>query len=713
MKRDRAFISSKDGTPGISRREFLKRMGALGGGLIFYITVADPSDLLGAAAPEDLNAYLAIGAEGRVKCFTGKIEMGQGVITSLAQMLADELDVPYDTVDMVMGDTDLCPYDRGTWGSMTTRFFGPPLREAAARARAILVAMASDHLGVPAGRLVTADGAVFDRDNTGKRVTYAELTKGKVIEKHLKADPKLKDPSRFAVIGKPFTSRDTLEKVTGKAKYAGDIRLPGMLYASILRPPAHGARLKSVDTSGAKAVKGALVIEDGDLVAVLHENPDTAADALLRVKAQYTPSPSQLDDRNIFDHLEKVAPEGSIESKGGDLVAGRTAASEIFEAKYLNSYVAHAPMETHTALAQVEKNRVTVWAGTQSPFGVREQVSKVLGLPTDRVHVIAPFVGGGFGGKSASAQAVEAARLSKIAGRPVMVAWSRAEEFFYDTFRPAAVVKITSGLDGNGRIVLWDYDVMFAGSDGAEQIYDIPNHLEVSRGRWYGGGSGGPHPFAVGPWRAPGTNTNTFARESHIDIMAAKAGADPVQFRMDHLSDPKMRGVISAVAGAFGWTPSPGPSGRGFGVACAVRSGAYVATMAEVAVDKQTGEVRVKRVACAQDMGLCINPHGAKLQMEGCITMGLGYALTEEVRFERGSIQDLNFDTYEIPHFSMLPEIRTVILQDVAAAPQGGGEPAIVCMGAVIANAIFDAAGVRLYQLPMTKERVLEALKKA
>jgi len=318
MSRNRASNpgSQAPAVPGISRREFLKRIGALGGGLIFTITIADPAELLGAV--DDLNAYLAIGAEGRVKCFTGKIEMGQGIITSLAQMLADELDVPYDTVDMVMGDTDLCPYDRGTWGSMTTRFFGPPLREAAARARAILIAMASDQMGIPAERLATADGAVFDEKNPGKRVTYTQLTRGRIIEKHMKADPKLKDPSRFTVVGKPFTSRETLEKVTGKAEFAGDIRLPGMLYAAILRPPAHGSAIKKVDTSGAGAVKGVTVIKEGDLIAVLHEHPDIAAAALLEIKAEFAPSPSALNDRSIFEHLQKAAPEASVESKGGD-----------------------------------------------------------------------------------------------------------------------------------------------------------------------------------------------------------------------------------------------------------------------------------------------------------------------------------------------------------------------------------------------------------
>ena len=717
MKEDKAgMMSHATGSPTLlDRREFLQRLGVLGGGLIFYITVGDPAALLGAGLPDDFNAYLSIGAGGRVKCFTGKIEMGQGIITSLAQMLADELDVSYDSVDMVMGDTALCPYDRGTWGSMTTRFFGPPLREAAAMARATLISMASEYLGVPEERLQVKNGAVFDKALAQNNVSYAQLTKGKIIEKYIKSDPDLKDPSRFEVIGKPFPSRDTLDKVTGKAKYAGDIRLPGMLYASILRLPAHGARLKGADVSGAKAVKGTHVVQEGDLIAVLHEHPDVAEKALLRVKAKFDPSDSNLSDKNIFDHLVQVAPGGNIESQGGDLKTGKKLASQLFEAMYLNSYVAHAPMETHTAVAAVENGKATVWASTQTPFGVRDQVARALGFASENVRVIAPFVGGGFGGKSASAQATEAARLAKITGKPVQVAWSRAEEFFYDTFRPAAVVKITSGLDGTGRIVLWDYDVFFAGSDGAEQFYDIPHHKEVSRGHWGGGESYGSqaHPFAVGPWRAPGTNTNTFARESQVDIMASKAEIDPLQFRLDHLTDKKMRGVLTAVARKFGWTPAKSPNRRGVGVACGIRSGAYVATMAEVTVDGKSGEVLVKRVACAQDMGLCINPHGAKLQMEGCITMGLGYALTEEVRFDKGKIFDLNFDTYEIPRFSWVPEIETVIVQNVNAAPQGGGEPGIICMGAVIANAIYDAVGVRLYQLPMTKERVLEALKEA
>jgi CO/xanthine dehydrogenase Mo-binding subunit len=289
------------------------------------------------------------------------------------------------------------------------------------------------------------------------------------------------------------------------------------------------------------------------------------------------------------------------------------------------------------------------------------------------------------------------------------VGWTRAEEFFYDTFRPAAVVKIKAGITDSGLITFWDYGVYFAGERGAAQFYNIPHHRTTSYGSGWGAPQGA-HPFATGPWRAPGNNTNTFARESHIDMLAVQAGMDPVEFRLKNLQDPKMRRVLQAVAEKFGWKPAKAPSGRGFGVACGMDAGAYVAHMTEVEVDKNTGAVRVKRVVCAQDAGLCVNPEGARLQIEGAITMGLGYALSEEVRFTGGEIHDSNFDTYTLPHFSWLPEIETVIISDKDSPAQGGGEPAIICMGGVIANAVFDATGARLRQLPMTPERIKAGL---
>jgi len=381
----------------------------------------------------------------------------------------------------------------------------------------------------------------------------------------------------------------------------------------------------------------------------------------------------------------------------------------VLEQTYLNSYVSHAPIETHTALAKIEGDKVTIWASTQTPFALKGAAASLLGLPAQNVRVITPYVGGGFGGKSNNQQALEAARLAKLTGKPVQVVWTRAEEFFYDTFRPAAIVKIQAGITESGLISFWDYGVYFAGERGAQQFYDIPHHRTVV----YGSGwvaVPGSHPFATGPWRAPGNNTNSFARESHIDMLAEKAGMDPVEFRLKNLKDERVRSVLQAAAKKFGWSPAKAPSKRGYGVACGIDAGSCVAHMAEVAVDKNTGSVQVKRIVCAQEMGLCVNPEGARLQMEGAITMGLGYALSEEVRFKGGEILHSNFDNYAIPRFSWLPEIETVILDVKESPPQGGGEPPIICVGAVIANAVFDATGARLLQLPMTPERIKDAL---
>jgi len=708
------FMVDEIGPPsGLCRRDFLK---LLGGGIIIVVSSGDAEAFFqergrgpGAGYPSDFNAYLRIGEDGRVTCYTGKIEQGQGAITALPQMLAEELEVSAESVDMVMGDTDLCPWDMGTFGSQTIRSFGPALRAAAAEARAVLLELAAEKLQVPADRLEAKAGTVYDKSRPQAKVTYAQLAQGKKIERHVTPKPALKKPAEFKVMGKPFNRRDAKVKVTGEAKYAGDIRLPGMLYAKILRPPAHDAKLKSLDTSPAEKTSGVRVVRDGDLIAVLHEYPDVAEKALASIKVQYDRPEAEVDDKTIFDRLLKSSPEGKAVAQGGNLDEGAKIAALSFDETYLNSYVAHAAMETHTALAEVKGDKATVWASTQAPFRAKDEIAQVLGFPPQNVRLISPFVGGGFGGKTRNTQAVQAARLAKITGKPVQVAWTRADEFFYDTFRPAAIVKIKSGVSNSGQIVFWDYQVLFAGERSSQQFYNIPHHQTVVKGEW-GGGASSAHPFDVGAWRAPGSNTNVFARESHIDIMAAKAGIDPVEFRMMNLNNKRMQRVIQAAAEKFGWTPAKAPSGRGVGVACADYVGTYLATMAEVEVRKDSGEVMVKRVVCSQDMGVAVNPEGATIQVEGCITMGLGYTLTEEIHFKGREILDLNFDTYHIPRFSWLPRIETVLLDSPELAPSGGGEPAIITIGAVVANAIYDATGARLMQLPMTPERVKSAI---
>jgi isoquinoline 1-oxidoreductase len=698
---------------GLTRRDLLTLAGP---GLFLCFNV----DRLGAQEPArlptrqgyptDLNAYLRIAPDGRVTGFAGKVELGQGAMTVLAQILAEELDVAYDQVDMVLGDTDLCPYDMGTFGSMNVRFFGPALRGAGAEAKAVLLQMAGEQLNAPPARLQVKAGVVTDPATPGKSVTYGQLVAGKRIERHLEGAA-VKPVAAYTVAGRAAPRMDALTKVTGKAKYSGDFALPGMLHARILRPPKHGAKLKDADTSAAEKA-GARVVRDGDLIAVLHERPDLAGRALDLVKARFDLPAPTMDDKTIFDHLLKTAPPLRSAGASGDLAEGEKAAASIVEETYLNSYVAHAPMETHSATATVENGKATVWASTQAPFSVRQQVAQAIGLAPANVRIIASYVGGGFGGKSGAPQAVEAARLAKATGKPVQVVWSRAEEFFYDTFRPAAVVKIRSGLTSAGKIALWDYKVWGAGEREAKSYYEIPNQRAQSAGGWQGGNPEGMHLSAVGPWRAPSVNTNTFARESHMDTLAAKAGVDPLEFRLRHLSDARMRRVLEAAAKQFGWKAAKAPSGRGVGVACGIYSDACAATMAEVSVDRKTGHVQVKRIVSAVDVGFVVNPDGLRQQMEGCLAMGLGYTLTEEVRFKDGEVLDHNFDSYQIPRFSWMPKMETILIDNPGMAAVGGGEPPIITVGAVVANAIYDAVGVRLRQLPMTPARVLEALKK-
>ncbi len=701
------------------RRDFLKKMGLLGGGIIIYCTIGNPVKSIaqpGFGPPPDFNTFIRIGTEERVTCFIGKVDMGQGTITSFPQIIADELDVGYDVVDMVMGDTDTCPWDIGTGGSMAIRILGVQVRGAAAEAKGVLRELAADYLKCPVDRLITKNGVFFDKKNPDHKVAYGTLTKGKIIEKHLDIKPPVTSPADFEYIGKPYLHQDAYKKVTGKAQYAGDIRLSGILYACILRPPAHGALLKSVDLSEAKKIDGIQVMEDNDIIAVLHETPDIARMALEKIKAEYDLPETGVNEKTIYDHLLKTSMQAQVKEKKGDIEEGVKLAGEKIEETYMSAYVAHAPMETHTSMANIENGKVTIWASTQSPFAVQRTVAEGLKLPSDRVRVITPFVGGAFGGKltmstDSNIEALEAAKLAQLTGRPVQVSFNRAEEFFYDTFRPATVIKIKSGIDGTGRIVFWNYDVYMAGDRCAEVIYDIPNSLVNVYGNWMMPPPGA-HPFRVGPWRAPGGPNNIHAKEMQISLMAFKTGIDPLEFRLKNLKDERMAEVLKTAADKFGYTPSKPVSGRGYGISCGIDAGTYVAHIGEIEVDKITGKIRVKRVVCVYDMGLCINPQGTKIQMEGSCVMSMGYALSEGIRFSDGAVLDKSFDTYQIPTFSWVPKIETVILKKDNNAPQGAGEPAVIGMGAVIATGVFDATGARLFEMPMTPQRVRAALGK-
>ena len=701
------------------RRDFVK---LLGGGIIILFSIDSPLPAqqgpppkqgfpgfgppgMGGAAP-DWNAYLRIGEDGKITVFSGKIEQGQANTTALAQMAAEELGVPMESITMIMGDTDLCPWDMGTFGSMSVRIYGAALRSAAAEAKAILLELASEQLKTPKSQLTVENGVIFSAPDKKNRVTFAQLTKGQKITRKLDQKAVIKRASEFTVIGKSPARLDGRAKVTGQAQFAGDIRFPDLLYAKVLRPPTLRSTLKSVDTSAAEKIPGVVVVKEEGFVAVLHPDPETAEKARTAIKAEFDVPDLNVDDQNIFDYLMSKAPKPQLSEPKGDLAAGEKAAVTIFEHTYRNGYGAHASIETHTACAKMDGDKMTVWISTQTPFPNQQEIARAVKLPMEKVRIITPYVGGGFGGKSSIPQGIEAARLAKITGKPVQVAFNRDEEFFYDSFRPAAVVKIKSGVDSAGKICLWDNHIYHAGSRSAEQFYDVPNKLTTSYGGWMMD-MAKIHPFNIGAWRAPGANINVFARESQIDIMAAKLKVDPLEFRLRNASDPRVRRVLEMAAKSFGYTGAASPSGRGFGIACGFDAGSYVAEKAEIKMEK--GKVRVKRVVAVQDMGISVNPEGSKMQMEGCIMMGLGYALTEDIHFKNGRLSTTNFHNYEVPKFSWLPEIDSILVKNDELDPQGGGEPAIVPVGAAIANAIFDAIGVRVFHMPMTPERIKAA----
>ena len=689
-----------------SRRRFLKN---LGGGVVVVFCIGELSfSSLFAQDNQsieelDFNAYLRVKEDGRVDCFTGKIEMGQGIITSLAQVVAEELEVSIYDIDMVMGDTELCPYDRGTWGSLTTRFIDPELRAAAAEAREVLLDLAAEHFGSSKTSLVVTQGVVSMKNDSSKKITYAELTKGKKIVRSLTKKPEIKKAKDFKLIGKPIMSLDAEAKVTGKAKYSGDIILPSMVHATVVRPEVFGSKKVNIDASKLSDFAGVQLVEKDNLVAVVHSDPEVSKQAAKSIQVTWDAPAAKVNQETIFEYLEDTIKDNSVFEKEGSLQSGKDVSTVYREATYHDGYKAHASIETHVATCYFEGDKLTLWASTQSPFGTRSAVAKALKMPLEKVHVKQIFLGGGFGGKSNSQQSVEAATIAKLCGKPVQLVWSRKEEFMYDNFRTAAVVKVAGGTDSKGMLKVWEFDIYCAGTRGTELFYSIPNKQIRSFNQR------DVHPFGTGAWRAPGNNTTTFARESHIDVVAHAAGIDPLDFRLNNMEHPEMIATLALAAKTFGYNKEK-KSGYGYGIALGQDAGTLVAMIAEVFVDKTTGEVQPIRIVCSQDMGQVVNPHGATLQTEGGITMGIGYALSEEIEFNGGEMKTTNFNRYEITRFSKTPKIECVFIDKMDAKPQGGGEPAIICVGAAIANAVFDACGARVYRMPITPERVLAAL---
>jgi isoquinoline 1-oxidoreductase len=688
---------------GLTRRQFL----GLTGGLIIsftiparFATAADDAE----AAAEDINAWLRIGPDSKVTVFAGKVEIGQGLRTSFAQMAAEELTVPVANVEVVLADTDLTPFDEGTWGSLSVRTVGRQIMAAAAKAREILTQMAAEKWGVSADKVTVSDGRASLVGNASTSVALGELTQGRRITRQLQGEPKLRPPDTHEAIGASVKRVEGPAVVTGQEQFVGDVRLPGMLYGAVLYPPSFGAKLTSVDASRAEKAPGVVaLVQKAGIVGIVADRPDIAQDARSLIRATWSEAANPSMDV-LWDSFRRTAKLEDTVVEDGKVEPALASAARTFTATYRTAFLAHAPMEPHIAVASVENGKALVYSSTQTPFPHRDEVAKALGIDKKNVHVIAPRVGGGFGGRESADCAVAAALMSRRVGRPVMVGQTRSEELTWNYFKPAALIDVRCGVDGGGRIVAWDCDVYNCGDRGAEPPYGFTNR----RVRTFGCDS----PLAQGAWRGLAGSATTFAIEMHMDEMAAKLRHDPVEFRLAHLDkDPRLAKTVKAVAERYGWQPRTSRTGKGIGLACANDAGSACAEIAEVEVDRKTGLLKVNRVVVAHESGLVINPDGITNQIEGGITMGLGMVLREQVRYDKGKILTDRYSTYRIPTIQDVPKIETVLVPNPSHPSEGAGEPPIFPIAAAVASAVYDATGKRFRELPLSADTVLAALR--
>jgi len=700
-----------------TRRGFL---GSVGAGLL--VAAAIEPEGVEAAEKDDLGpvigARLHVGEDGIVTVFSSKVEVGQGSRAQLTQAAAEELRLPLDRVRMVLADTALVPDDGGTFGSRTTGYTVPDVRSAAAAAREVLISLAARLWSIvepKPGRIVARDGEIVGLE-TGRRTTLGELARTQDIDAafsaRVPADIELTPFSDWKVLGRAARKPTSREVATGAHRYPSDIVRPGMLRGSVLRPPSYGARLAAVDENAAREVEGVVVARDGDFVGCAATTSFDARRAieLLAKTATWTESPHPKTGE-LFRYLKaNSAPadeareewsreEGSIES-------GLARGAKKIEADYQVSYIQHAPMEPRAAVAEWSDSGLTVWTGTQRPHGVREELSKAFDLPEDRVRVIVPDTGGGFGGKHTGEAAVEAAKLARAAGRPVSLRWTREEEFTWAYFRPAALIEARGAVDASGAITGWDFTCYNAGAAALRSPYALADlrerYIPVKA------------PLRQGSYRALAATANTFARESFMEELAFAAGVDPLSFRLDHLREPRLRDVLEKASDRFRYRErvqalTPRNGRRGVGIACGTEKGSFVATCAAVKIDPSRGKVVVEEIVEAYECGAIQNPGNLRAQVEGGIIMGLGGALKEEIRFENGRVTNPRFSMYQVPRTRDLVPMDVILVDRPDLPSVGAGETPIIAVAPAIAAAVFHATGVRIRTMPIRSDALRSA----
>jgi isoquinoline 1-oxidoreductase len=683
----------------LDRRDFLK---VFGGGLL--VCAAAPSTLAqeagrargGQQLPKDIDSWLHIAPDGRITVLTGKVEMGQNIRTSLAQQVAEELRAPFDQITMLMGDTDLVPWDAGTFGSQTTPRMAPILRNVAATARELLLDTAAQRWNADRSKLVARDGRVLD-SSSNQSATYGELTQGQKLTSVIAANRPETPPANWQIAGTAKPKVNGRDFVTGKHQYPSDITRPGMMFGKILRPPAFGAEIISAETKDAEAIPGVKVVSDGNFIGVAAPGPSSAERAVKAIKAEWKvpPGPS---NANLFEYLKQNVEQGREAPARGNVEQALTAAPIKLERTYTVQYIAHAPLEPRAAVAEWNGDKLTVWTGTQRPFGVRDELVEAFRISPDKVRVIMPDTGSGYGGKHTGDAAIEAARLAKAAGKPVKLVWTREEEFTWAYFRPAGVIEVRSGVNRDGTIVAWDFHNYNSGPAGIDPQYNIANRVAQYHPV--------KSPLRQGSYRALAATANNFARESHIDELANAVGMDPLAFRLKNLTDERVRAVLQAAADKFGWKSRKSSVQRGLGMACGTEKGGFYAACVEVDI---VPTVRIRRVVIAFECGAVVNPNGVRNQTEGAIVQGIGGALFESIQFANGKVLNPHMNDYRLPRFRDLPEIEVVILDRKDLPSVGAGEAPICALAPAVANAIFAATGARIRHLPLAPRSVVPA----
>lgn len=674
---------------GLDRRDFLKTLGT---GLLVIAwsktaLAQSESGRRGSAGarpprPTDLDAWLRIANDGTVIFFTGKAEVGQNIRTSLTQIVAEELPVPLASISMVMADTDLTPYDAGTFGSRTTPDMGTQLRRVAATAREAVLDMAAQRLKVDRGVLIFANGRVGQK-GSGSTLGLDELVAGQRLHLDVSETVPVRKAAEWKVAGHSQAKVNGRQFVTGQHHYTSDLALAGMVFGKVLRPPSFGAKLRSVDVTAAKKMDEVMVVRDGDFVGVTAPTPFQATKALDAIQADWETKP-QVGESELFTHLRETSGFNGIPETQSPLSLRRT---------YHVAYIAHAPLEPRAAVANWVDGKLTVWTGTQCPFGVRAELADAFGVPLEQARVIVPDTGSAYGGKHTGEAAIEAARLAKITGNPVKLVWTREEEFTWAYFRPSGVIDVDATLTPEGAISHWEFHNLNSGNAGIR----APYRIEQANTEFHHADS----PLRQGSYRGLASTANHFARESHIDDLARLVKEEPLAFRLKNLNDPRAVAVLQAAAKAFDWKSKASSPERGYGLAVGTEKGSFVATCVEIAIDPASRSFRVTRVVQAFECGAVVNPAHLISQNQGSILQGLGGALFEAVHFSDGRISNPHFASYRVPRFSDTPEIDVVLVNRPDLPSVGAGETPIVTIAPAIGNAIFQATGVRIAHLPL------------